>query len=193
MGKRMIEHWRRVACLIRAGIGSASAHRDASPFKEASARVRDYLAHNELGLALDDCRALSGEIGLGKLSDLFFSQARFEMESYRDGASVEVERQLDLGEVVDWPSFHAVCAQQLEFPSYYGRNQDAWIDLVEEVAKATAGDGRLVLRLSRWCHAQRQAPVVFNAFMECLECINFDRRAARICLDISSHDDSDYL
>lgn len=30
--------------------------------------------------------------------------------------------------ILDWQSFHDVFAEAMGFPSYYGRNMDAWID-----------------------------------------------------------------
>jgi len=35
---------------------------------------------------------------------------------------------IPLNDVVDWGTFHDVCARVLGFPAYYGRNMDAWVD-----------------------------------------------------------------
>lgn len=36
-------------------------------------------------------------------------------------------------EIVDWPSFHAVCKRDLRFPTFYGNNMNAWIDCMTDV------------------------------------------------------------
>ena len=35
---------------------------------------------------------------------------------------------LETAGIVDWESFHAVCAATFGFPDFYGRNLNAWID-----------------------------------------------------------------
>ena len=35
---------------------------------------------------------------------------------------------LETWRIVDWASFHDVCAATFGFPAFYGRNMDAWID-----------------------------------------------------------------
>ena len=38
-------------------------------------------------------------------------------------------------QIVDWPSFHDVFAKALSFPAYYGRNGDAFIDCMWDIAR----------------------------------------------------------
>jgi len=40
--------------------------------------------------------------------------------------------------IVDWDSFHTICAEQFGFPDFYGRNGNAWIDCLTYV---DVGDG----------------------------------------------------
>jgi RNAse (barnase) inhibitor barstar len=40
---------------------------------------------------------------------------------------------IDAREITDWDSFHDVFARVFEFPDYYGRNMDAWIDCMTDV------------------------------------------------------------
>ena len=40
---------------------------------------------------------------------------------------------IDGGRIVDWSSFHAVFAEGMGFPEFYGRNMDAWIDCMTYV------------------------------------------------------------
>ncbi|HEY4309454.1 MAG TPA: barstar family protein [Pirellulales bacterium] len=35
---------------------------------------------------------------------------------------------LNASEIVDWDTFHTVCAREFGFPDFYGRNGNAWID-----------------------------------------------------------------
>jgi hypothetical protein len=35
---------------------------------------------------------------------------------------------IDASKIYDWESFHSVFAEAFGFPSFYGRNMDAWID-----------------------------------------------------------------
>lgn len=43
------------------------------------------------------------------------------------------------GEIQDTASFHDVFARTLGFPSFYGRNMDAWVDCMESVDDPAAG------------------------------------------------------
>lgn len=45
---------------------------------------------------------------------------------------------LDGSQIRDWDSFHDVSARQLGFPSFYGRNMNAWIDCLTYL---DVGDG----------------------------------------------------
>jgi RNAse (barnase) inhibitor barstar len=47
--------------------------------------------------------------------------------------------EIDAERIVDWPSFHAVFAEALGFPPFYGRNMDAWIDCMTYLDDADAG------------------------------------------------------
>ena len=178
----MLSHWRRVESLIKEGIGLASAQSPSPVVTEVARRVIEWLEHNELGLALDDCESLKDALGADVLPSQRFDQARFEITSYEAGQVVEVERRLNLREVTGWPSFHLASSQQLDFPAHYGRNMDAWIDCIEELAEESAGQGRLILRLTNWGSFME----AFTAIVECIGFINTRRRAVRICLDILS-------
>ena len=39
-----------------------------------------------------------------------------------------VSVRIDTNRIRDWDSFHTVFADAFGFPSFYGRNMDAWID-----------------------------------------------------------------
>jgi RNAse (barnase) inhibitor barstar len=46
---------------------------------------------------------------------------------------------LDCDRITDWESFHAVFAEVFGFPSFYGRNMDAWIDCMSYLDKPEVG------------------------------------------------------
>jgi RNAse (barnase) inhibitor barstar len=52
---------------------------------------------------------------------------------------------LDGSAIVDWDSFHTICAREFGFPDFYGRNGNAWIDCLSYINE---GDGmsRFVLK-----------------------------------------------
>ena len=150
MDKRKLFHWRRVKSLIKKGIEIVSAQSPSRVVTEVALQAVEWLEHNELGIALDECESVIDEIGSDALPCQLFYQARFEITSYEVGCEIEVELRLDLRDVMSWTAFHSASSQQLGFPGYYGGNMDAWIDCLEEVAEASVGQGRLILRLVNW-------------------------------------------
>jgi hypothetical protein len=59
---------------------------------------------------------------------------------------------IDLGRIVDWPTFHSVFARALGFPAFYGRNMNAWIDCMTylddsgaRMISVHAGPGQVVV------------------------------------------------
>jgi RNAse (barnase) inhibitor barstar len=42
--------------------------------------------------------------------------------------------EIDISDVRDWNDFHDLFAKTFNFPDYYGRNMNAWIDCMEEFA-----------------------------------------------------------
>lgn len=41
--------------------------------------------------------------------------------------------------IVDWESFHAIFAEVMGFPAFYGRNMNAWIDCMSYLDDPEAG------------------------------------------------------
>lgn len=87
---------------------------------------------------------------------------------------------IDGRELTDWNSFHDVFAQVLGFPSFYGRNLDAWIDCMtsldapEDGMTTVHGDATdpVVLHIE---HASSIPSDVFDAFAECAAFVNWRR------------------
>ena len=46
---------------------------------------------------------------------------------------------IDADEIVDWDTFHDVFAREFGFPSFYGRNMNAWIDCLSRLDDPEAG------------------------------------------------------
>jgi RNAse (barnase) inhibitor barstar len=94
--------------------------------------------------------------------------------------------QIDGKGICDWASFHDVFAELFGFPSWYGRNMDAWIDCMSTLDDAVAG-------LTKWCVQPGQIVTVqidhatafaargaeqYRALVECTEFVN-ERRAVQ--------------
>ena len=90
---------------------------------------------------------------------------------------------LDTARILDWDSFHDVCAQALGFPGFYGRNMNAWIDCMTSLDDPSDGmtsvhapkGGVLVLSLSDATDLAARCPDIFDALVECSACVNYRR------------------
>jgi RNAse (barnase) inhibitor barstar len=84
---------------------------------------------------------------------------------------------IDAQEISDWDSFHDVFARVFEFPDYYGRNMDAWIDCMTDCIHYEKIGGNHS-HLSEWTtiHLEHdkdfhnRCPEIFQAL---LDCVNF--------------------
>ncbi|HEY8615256.1 barstar family protein [Phenylobacterium sp.] len=83
--------------------------------------------------------------------------------------------------IVDWDTFHSVFEHRLEFPSYYGRNMDAWIDCLTYaddagmLGQAVAKGGLLTLRLEGHAAFKERCPAQYEALVECTGFVNSRR------------------
>lgn len=88
-------------------------------------------------------------------------------------------------EIEDWPSFHSVFQRVLGFPSFYGRNMDAWIDCLTSADDADNGmvardvvarDGDvLTLQLEDVEAFAVRCPEQYQAVIECSAFVNWRR------------------
>jgi RNAse (barnase) inhibitor barstar len=87
--------------------------------------------------------------------------------------------------ISDWDSFHDVFAEALGFPSFYGRNMDAWIDCLTSADTAahrmvaadvavSPGDV-LTLQIDNVDDFVRRAPEQYEALVECSAFVNWRR------------------
>jgi hypothetical protein len=85
--------------------------------------------------------------------------------------------------ISDWPSFHEVFQETLGFPTFYGRNMDAWIDCLTSVdlpddgmSAVTANPGgTLILTIDNPFDFRRRCPEQYDALIECSAIVNFRR------------------
>ena len=83
----------------------------------------------------------------------------------------------------DWPSFHDVFAASLGFPSFYGRNLDAWIDCLTSADDPDAGmvatpvpPGEiLTLQIDHVDVFASKCPEQYEAVVECAAFVNWRR------------------
>ncbi|WP_422063775.1 barstar family protein [Shimia sp.] len=83
----------------------------------------------------------------------------------------------------DWPSFHDEFSVKIGFPSFYGRNGDAWIDCMTHVDNVASGlssvtvdEGDLltlqIVDASNWA---KKCPDVWAGFQEMAAFVNWRR------------------
>ena len=87
--------------------------------------------------------------------------------------------------IVDWDSFHDVFQDVFKFADYYGRNMNAWIDLMYyldlpgQVDAISVEPGVVVgLRLDDAANFARRTPDLYAALVECAAFVNHARLKA---------------
>lgn len=92
---------------------------------------------------------------------------------------------IDGDRIVDWDSFHDVMSEAFQFPEWYGRNGNAWIDLMTYLDEDSATTGIFVsaeeivtleIRNGRALH--ERCPEVFDALVEWSAFVNWRRMEA---------------
>ena len=78
--------------------------------------------------------------------------------------------EIDVSEVRDWEDFHDYFTQKFEFPDYYGRNMNAWIDCMEDYA---LGGDSLMLHIEGMSGLKGRCPEIYEAICECSAFINY--------------------
>lgn len=93
---------------------------------------------------------------------------------------IAVVVRLDTTRITDWDSFHSVFAEAFGFPSFYGRNMNAWIDCMTDLDEPGTGmttvHGALVtLVLSDAKAFRARCPEQYAAIVECSAFVNWRR------------------
>lgn len=87
---------------------------------------------------------------------------------------------LPTAEIVDFETFHTVCARALGFPRAYARTMEAWVDCMARLDDRRAGMAgltaergeRLLLVLPDALALRERAPDVFTALVEGAAAVN---------------------
>lgn len=92
-----------------------------------------------------------------------------------------VSVEIDLTAVHDWESFHAEFARALGFPEFYGRNMNAWRDVMSDLSKPDVvgmttlkvprGED-LILMLKGAVDFRQRQPELFAALFESTASVN---------------------
>jgi len=87
---------------------------------------------------------------------------------------------IDARRIIDKESFHDVFAEALGFPKSYGRNLDAWIDCMSDLANPAAGmtkvhaptGGVVLIQLDRVDEFASRCPDLFRTFLDAAAFVN---------------------
>lgn len=84
---------------------------------------------------------------------------------------------LETAAIVDYGTFHDVCAATFGFPAFYGRNMNAWIDcltyLDDGMSRFDLPRGEvLTIEVVDFEALRLRAPDVAKALVECAEFVN---------------------
>jgi hypothetical protein len=90
---------------------------------------------------------------------------------------------IDTSRIRDWPTFHDEFNRVFQFPAFYGRNMDAWIDCMsyldtpdEEMTGVHCSPGYvLTIELSEAQEFKRSCPEQFSHLLECAGFVNWRR------------------
>jgi hypothetical protein len=90
---------------------------------------------------------------------------------------------IPVGRITNRDTVHAVFAEALGFPPFYGRNMDAWIDCLTYVdepdagmTKVTVGAGDvLALQLDEVNEFAGRCPDLYDTLIECAAFVNWRR------------------
>jgi Barstar (barnase inhibitor) len=90
---------------------------------------------------------------------------------------------IDGAAIHDWVTFHEVFATALGFPSFYGRNLDAWIDCLTcaddrdagMIANAVPAGEVLTLQIDSVDDLATRCPEQYAAIVDCAAFVNWRR------------------
>src|SRR5207237_6816614 len=100
---------------------------------------------------------------------------------------------IDCDGIVDWNSFHDTMIEAFGFPGWYGRNMNAWVDLMtyldedQATTRVFVETGEILtldLRNAKMLH--ERCPEIYDALIECSAFVNWRRveagGTAHLCL-----------
>ena len=91
--------------------------------------------------------------------------------------------QIPTNQIVNWETFHSVFEEALGFPSFYGRNMNAWIDCLTSADDAESGmisdpvapGDLLTLSIGDAAAFKQRCPEQYEALIECTAFVNYRR------------------
>ena len=91
-----------------------------------------------------------------------------------------MEVTIDFSKIQNWDTFHKVFSQVMGFPSFYGKNMDAWIDCMSYIDDPGAGmsavtvgkNESLDINVLGTEDAFKHCLEIFQAFIECTGFVN---------------------
>jgi RNAse (barnase) inhibitor barstar len=92
--------------------------------------------------------------------------------------------EIDASAIVDRESFHEIFARAFGFPSFYGRNMDAWIDCMThlddfaaELSAVHVEPGQVLTLLVQNAHGfKERCPSLYLSLLECAAFVNWRRQ-----------------
>lgn len=133
-----------------------------------------------MALAITKHASASGGVGAARLAEYqrYCKQRRDDAELLGK-TMVRIDGNL----IVDAGTFHSVFAEAFGFPGFYGRNMNAWIDCMGYLDIPSAGMSSvhvtpgqsLALVIDDASSFRDRCPAMFDAFVECLACVNWRR------------------
>jgi len=90
---------------------------------------------------------------------------------------------IDTRRIKDWDTFHDLFAEVFGFPSFYGRNMDAWIDCMsyldspedEMTSIRVQPNEVLTIHLEEASDFAERCPEQYKALVECSAFVNYRR------------------
>ena len=77
---------------------------------------------------------------------------------------------LNGADIADWNTFHDVFSKEFNFPDYYGRNMNAWIDCMSDLES----NGQIISILIENVTILKQRNLeVYEALIECAAFVNY--------------------
>jgi RNAse (barnase) inhibitor barstar len=77
---------------------------------------------------------------------------------------------LNVSSIRNWENFHDLFSAVFKFPHYYGRNLNAWIDVMSDPDIAGIG---YFIHLEGADQMKTQCPDIFTALIECAAFVNY--------------------
>ncbi|MDR1849524.1 MAG: barstar family protein [Zoogloeaceae bacterium] len=75
--------------------------------------------------------------------------------------------------LTDWDAFHTIFAETFNFPSYYGRNRNAWIDCMGDVSEMDGSNSITTLLVHNAKSLKANNPEIYDAIVECSAFVNY--------------------